>query len=217
MRWATAGTILAARLALKHGLAINLSGGYHHAGPERGEGFCIYADIAIAIASLRKGGELSEADRVVYIDCDAHQGNGVCHCFADDQRVFIFDQFNSGIYPASDAAAKRRIDCAVPVPVNRRTNDYLAQLRSTLPKFLDGVGKSGDIKLAIYNAGTDLVAGDPLGCLAVSPDGVFSRDQFVLNELISRNLPTVMLPSGGYTKESYRLIARSVAYAIEQW
>jgi histone deacetylase 11 len=73
------GTILAARESLRHGLAINLGGGFHHAKPAGGEGFCIYSDIGIAVASLRADGLLDVSSRVAYIDTDAHQGNGVCH------------------------------------------------------------------------------------------------------------------------------------------
>ena len=217
MRWATAGTILAAREALTCGLAFNLSGGYHHAGPDRGEGFSIYNDIALAIGALRRDGALGEHGKVVYVDCDAHQGNGVCHAFEKDPRVFIYDLFNSAIYPASDAAAKRRIDCPVPVSPNRTSAEYLATLKSTLPGFLEGVAKSGPIAFAVYIAGTDIFRDDPLGGLAVSAHGVLSRDRFVLRELVDRKIPTVMLPSGGYTRQSYELIADSIADALETW
>ena len=89
MRWATMGTILAAREALEHGLAINLAGGYHHASPDDGHGFCAYADVGLAVDRLRTSGALGEEDKVIYVDLDAHQGNGVCRTFYDDLRVFI--------------------------------------------------------------------------------------------------------------------------------
>lgn len=216
MRWATAGTILAAREAMRCGLAINLSGGYHHAGPDSGEGFCIYNDIALAIAALRQSGDLTPDDRVAYVDCDAHQGNGVCRAFATDRRVFIYDLYNRAIYPA-DPEAKRRIDCDVPISANYVDAQYLGALRSTLPAFLDGVAKAGPVRFAIYNAGTDIYRGDPLGALAVTAAGVLKRDRFVLRQLIDRNIPTVMLPSGGYTRESFQLIADSVADALQAW
>ncbi len=99
MRWATRGTIIAAQESLIHGFAVNLSGGYHHAKPHHGEGFSIYADVGIAVASLRKDKLIAETDRVIHIDADAHQGNGICHTFMNDNRVFLFDIFNSRIYP----------------------------------------------------------------------------------------------------------------------
>jgi len=217
MRWATAGTILAARTALQHGLVINLSGGYHHAGPDRGEGFCIYSDIALAVHALRRDGLLGDADRVVYVDCDAHQGNGVCHAFFNDPRVLIFDLYNRAIYPAHDAKAKRRIDCDVPVSPNCHEADYLAALRSKLSTFLDAIMRTGDVRFAIYNAGADVLRGDPLGGLSVSGAGVLERDQFVLRQLLDRALPTIMLPSGGYTRQSFQLISATVSWAFETW
>ena len=113
MRWATRGTIVAAEQSLKHGFAVNLSGGYHHAKPDRAEGFSIYSDVGIATASLRQSGLISQTDRMVYVDTDAHQGNGISHVFADDKRVFIFDIFNEKIYPSHDIEARDRIDCAI--------------------------------------------------------------------------------------------------------
>jgi histone deacetylase 11 len=216
MRWATAGTILAAREAMTCGLAINLSGGYHHAGPDRGEGFSIYNDIAIAIHALRREGRLKDDDKIVYVDCDAHQGNGVCRAFADDNRVFIYDLYNAAIYP-NDAEARRRNDCDVPVRPNQLDSEYLATLRSTLPPFLDGISKSSPPAFAIYNAGTDIFRSDPLGALAVTAADVLKRDRFVLNELITRGIPTMMLPSGGYTRESFQLIADTVADVLQIW
>jgi histone deacetylase 11 len=217
MRWATAGTILAAREALKSGLVINLSGGYHHASPEKGEGFSIYADAALAVDHLRRANLIAEADKVAYIDCDAHQGNGVCRCFMNDSRVFIFDMYNQAIFPAFDVEAKRRIDCPVPLPLGCSEADYLAALRSKLPPFLDSISRQGRVALAIYNAGTDIFADDSLGGICVSAKGVLERDQFVLDQLISRGIATVMLLSGGYSRESYKLIANTIDWVIEKF
>jgi histone deacetylase 11 len=219
MRWATAGTILAAREALTHRLVVNLSGGYHHAKPDRGEGFSIYADVAIAVAMLRREGLLGEEDRVVHVDCDAHQGNGVCHCFLRDSRAFLFDMYNQAIYPASDDVAKRRIDHPVPLAQRTRDADYLAALRSELPKFLDGVSGRGGaaVQLAFYNAGTDIFIDDELGGLDVSAAGVLTRDQFVIQQLAERGIPTVMLLSGGYSRRSFQLVAETVQWSLERW
>lgn len=215
MRWATAGTILAAQEAMRtDGIVANLSGGYHHAKPDRGEGFSIYADVALAVHRLRRDGALADTDRVAYVDCDVHQGNGVCHCFMQDPRVFIFDMFNQSIYPVFDVVARRRVDC--PVPLQRGCGDfeYLNALRSKLPAFLDSISRSGRVALAVYNAGTDVLRGDPLGLLNLSAGAVLERDQFVLRELSRRGISTVMVPSGGYTRESYRLIAATLDWLI---
>lgn len=209
MRWATRGTIVAAQNALKCGFAINLSGGYHHAKPDQCEGFSIYADAAIAVASLRSDGLISEAARVIMIDTDAHQGNGVCYAFMDDPRVFIFDVFNCKIYPSFDKKSRNRIDCPVEVTAACSDSEYLELLSSKLPGFLDSVCNSS-VGLAIHNAGTDVYLHDPLGGLGLSANTILQRDLFVAQELRKRSIPSVMLLSGGYTRESHRLVADSV-------
>jgi histone deacetylase 11 len=214
MRWATRGTIIAAQEALAHGFAVNLSGGYHHAKPDCGEGFSIYADIGIAIESLRRANLIAESDRIVYIDTDAHQGNGVCHTFMHDSRVFIFDIFNCRIYPIFDIDARRRIDCEVAITGSCTDYEYMRELRNKLPGFLDSVGNS-PVALAVYNAGTDVFAGDPLGGLSISAATIRERDLFVVGELRKRGIPTTMVLSGGYTKESFKLVAASIVALIE--
>ena len=214
MRWATRGTLLAAQEAVRHGLAVNLSGGYHHAKPDRGEGFSIYSDIGIAVASLRGNQLISDTDRVVYVDTDAHQGNGVCHTFMDDSRVFIFDIFNSHIYPVLDVDARQRVDCAIGITSACTDAQYMGELHARLPGFLASVCKS-PVGLAIYNAGTDIFAGDPLGGLNISAGTIRERDLFVVGELRKRKIPTVMVLSGGYTKQSFQLVADSVIALIE--
>ena len=129
MRWATMGTVLAARESLHHGFAVNLGGGYHHAKPGGGGGFCVYSDIALAIHSLRQEGLLAANDRIAYVDLDAHQGNGVCHAFMRDNRVFIFDMYNSTIYPSYDVGARERIDCDVRLAGACHDIDYLRELK----------------------------------------------------------------------------------------
>ena len=216
MRWATMGTIMAARECLQGGLAINLAGGFHHARPDGGEGFCIYSDIALAVHALRDEGLLAEEDRVAYVDLDAHQGNGVCHAFMDDPRVFIFDVYNGTIYPSYDTVARGRIDCDVRLDGSCDEAGYLHELKTRLPGFLDSIAQSRPVGLAIYNAGTDVFRGDPLGGLDLSSEGVHERDLFVVEELRSRGIPTLMVPSGGYTRASYRLLADSVIGLVER-
>ncbi|SMP79727.1 histone deacetylase 11 [Neorhodopirellula lusitana] len=214
MRWATRGTILAATEALEHGFSVNLSGGYHHAKPNHGEGFSIYSDIGIAVAALRNQELIDENARVAYIDTDAHQGNGVCHTFMSDNRVFIFDIFNCRIYPIFDVDARKRVDCDVGITKSITDAEYMRELNDRLPGFLDSVGRS-PIGLAIYNAGTDVFAGDPLGDLNISAATIRERDLFVVGELRKRGIPTIMVLSGGYTKQSYQLVADSVIELIE--
>lgn len=212
MRWACRGSIIAARQALQNGFAINLGGGFHHAKPERAEGFCIFSDIALIVSQLRADGTLTDDQRVAYIDLDAHLGNGVAHCFLNDPRMFHFDMFNESIYPTSDAVAMDRVDCPIPVPIGCEGLQYLELLRNQLPQFLDSVTRTKDVGLVIYNAGTDVVANDDLGLMSLTERNVLERDQFVFLETRRRNLPTVMLLSGGYTEASHRLIANSVTW-----
>jgi histone deacetylase 11 len=118
--------------------------------------------------------------------------------------------FNRSIYPA-DPDARRRIDCPVPLPHGCGEGQYLSALRSALPPFLDALTRAGRVGLAVYNAGTDVYEHDLLGGMRVSAAGVLERDRFVLDQLTGRGLPAVMVLSGGYSRESYRLVAETVA------
>jgi histone deacetylase 11 len=214
MRWAVQGSIQAARCALEYGVAINLSGGYHHAKPNQGEGFCLFSDAAMIVRRLRAEKRLQPKDAVAYIDLDAHQGNGVCHQFRDDPLVRIFDMYNRDIYPRNDFEARDRIDCNVPLEFNCTGAQYLRLLRSRLPQFLDGW--SDKSRLCIYNAGTDPYVHDRLGGLCLSDGDILERDLFVFEELATRKIPMVMLLSGGYSKVSYRLVAATVGEMLRR-
>jgi histone deacetylase 11 len=216
MLWGTMGTLRAAELALEHGSAVNLSGGYHHAWPDNGEGFCFYADVALAVKHLWKTGRLGADDRVLYIDLDAHQGNGVERTFYDEPRVCIYDMYNGANFPG-DRYARSRINEDVPLVWGTTTDEYLATLRGTLPNYVKVVSARRKPRLAIYNAGTDIYEGDALGGLAVSREGVLERDRFVFDTLTGAGIPWVMVLSGGYSAESYLLVAESVLFLLGQW
>lgn len=209
MKWATGGTVLAARLALEHGIAINLGGGFHHASRDRAEGFCIYCDIALAIETLRLEGLNGT---ILYIDLDAHQGNGVERVYLNDKTVAILDAYNAEIYPG-DEEAKRAIRWDVPLAAGTRGPEYLDKVRHHLDWALHEVKPV----LAIYNAGTDIASGDPVGWLDVSHDDVLARDRMVFDALTERAIPWCMVTSGGYTEASHRLIAESVRYVFQRW
>jgi histone deacetylase 11 len=216
MRWAVAGSLVAARAALTAGLAVNLSGGYHHAKPDRGEGFCVFNDIAYLVHRLRTDEQLGPDDRVAYIDLDAHQGNGVCHHFRSDRRIFVYDMFNENIYP-HDLVARARIDCPIPLPRGCTGAAYLGLLKKKLPPFLDAVQRGRRVGLAVYNGGTDVFADDMLGGLGLSSADVLKRDLFVIEELRARDIPAVMLLSGGYSRESHRLVANTVVELLKRY
>src|SRR5262249_35846076 len=148
MRYATGGTMLAAREALRTRIAINLGGGYHHASRDRGEGFCVYADIAIAAARIRQE---TAVCRILVIDLDAHQGNGVERIYGGDPETGIFDMYNAAIYPR-DEEAKNGIDWDIPLRPGTSDRTYLGLLREVLPRAIDEFQP----ELAFYNAGTDI-------------------------------------------------------------
>jgi histone deacetylase 11 len=208
MRWAVAGTLLAAREALRTGLAFSLTGGFHHAKPRRGEGFCLFNDIAYAIQALRQEGQ---AQRVLYLDLDAHQGNGVCAIYLDDPSVKLFDIYNGDTYPYEEEWARQRLDASFPLECGCDGPLYLGLLQRALPLFLD---EHTPADLVIYNAGNDVVRGDRLGGLELSPEDVLQRDTFVIGQVRQRSLPLVFLPSGGYTRDSYLLITRTIQAAL---
>uniref|UniRef100_A0A9J2P5T8 Histone deacetylase 11 n=1 Tax=Ascaris lumbricoides TaxID=6252 RepID=A0A9J2P5T8_ASCLU len=202
-RYHTAGgSILAARLALERNWAINLGGGFHHASRSRGGGFCVYADISLALNFLFLNRLIS---RAMIVDLDAHQGNGHEHDFAGDNRVYIFDMFNYQIYP-SDFVAKNAISRSVPLRSGTGDTEYLRQLSRNLSAALGEF--SADI--IIYNAGTDCLEGDPLGLLSLTAAGIIKRDEVVFELAQQCHIPIVMLMSGGYMPNNYDVITRSI-------
>lgn len=209
MRLATGGTVIAAQRALEDGLAFQLAGGYHHAKPASGEGFCVYNDIAVAIRAVRESAGL---ERVMVVDLDAHQGNGVEECFKEDAGVAVFDVYNFDIYPQDEVA---RFGIRWDHPLHEGTDgaEYLSLLISQLPRALDEF----EPQLVVYNAGTDVVVGDPLGALSIAPQEVIARDLLVIDETRRREVPLVVTPSGGYSDESHRLIAGTLAGIRARW
>ncbi|KAL6604603.1 hypothetical protein ACP70R_043030 [Stipagrostis hirtigluma subsp. patula] len=182
------GSVLSAKLAVERGWAINIGGGFHHCSAEEGGGFCAYADISLCIhfAFVRLN-----ISRVMIIDLDAHQGNGHEKAFSTDRR---------------DHVAKQYIDQKVELDSGTKTEDYLENLDRALM-----VAKSRfHPQLIVYNAGTDILDGDSLGRLKVSPEGVAIRDEKVFRFAKDLSVPLLMLTSGGYMKSSARVIADSI-------
>ena len=207
MRFACAGTLLAMRHALKNdAITMNLGGGFHHAFRDHGEGFCIYADVAAALAAVRAEGLLSANDPVAIIDLDAHRGNGVWNLCGSDPSVRVLDVYNAQVYPGLFPGSIEEFPFQIPVKAQTGDEDYLDTLREDLPAFLASMPRKP--ALAIYNAGTDVLAGDPVGRLAMSEEGVKVRDAMVLDTLGRQGIPVVIVTSGGYSAKSYELIAQ---------
>ncbi|CAN6457142.1 unnamed protein product [Victoria cruziana] len=202
LRKQVGGTVLAGKLAKERGWAINLGGGFHHGCADKGGGFCAYADITLCI---RYAFECLNVTRAMIIDLDAHQGNGHAIDFADDGRVYILDVYNKNIYPR-DYEARKLINQKVELVSGTTTDKYLECLENAL----QASERAFHPELVVYNAGTDILEGDPLGRLKVTPSGVIARDEKVFKFARRRNIPLVMLTSGGYLKSSGRVIANSI-------
>uniref|UniRef100_A0A0R3S0T2 Histone deacetylase 11 n=1 Tax=Elaeophora elaphi TaxID=1147741 RepID=A0A0R3S0T2_9BILA len=196
------GTILAAKLALTSGWAINIGGGFHHASRSKGGGFCIYADITLALTFLFINQLISKA---MIVDLDAHQGNGHENDFCGDNRVYILDMFNSRIYP-HDLRARHAIRRSVHLHVGTQDTEYLSLLSSNLEDVLSEFRPD----IIVYNAGTDCLRGDPLGLLSISSKGIRKRDEIVFEMARNRHIPVVMLLSGGYMPNTHEVIAKSI-------
>jgi len=199
MRWATGGTVLACRLALEKGLVINLGGGYHHAGPERGGGFCIYADVPLASLMLKEEGRLGSA---LVVDTDAHQGNGTADAIRPWPWAHILDLFEQDIFPWPKADE----DVPVPLPPSMNGTEYLDALHEHLPRALNRYRPD----LVVYNAGSDVLWSDPLSVLFLTADEMAERDLYVVTEVRERAVPLAMVLSGGYGPASWEAHARSI-------
>jgi len=199
MRWATGGTILACRLALEKGLAINLAGGYHHAGPDQGGGFCTYADVPLGLLILKEEGRLKSA---LVVDTDAHQGDGTANAIRHWPWAHLLDFFEEDIFPWP----KVEEDISVPLPARTNGAEYLDALQKHLPTALDRFRPD----LVVYNAGSDVLWSDPLSRLFLTAEEMAERDLYVVTEVRERGMPLAMVLSGGYGPASWEAHARSI-------
>ena len=193
---AVGGTLHAARSAQQNGVAINLAGGTHHAFPDRGEGFCVFNDVAIAIRALRAEGLIR---RAAIIDLDVHQGNGTHAIFAGDEETFTFSMHGSRNYPFHKVPGTLDIE----LPDGTGDTDYLARLEDALPNVLD----SGTPDLVIYLAGADPHERDRLGRLKLTFDGLERRDAMVLETCREVGIPVAITIAGGYGSDIRETVA----------
>ena len=199
MRYCAGGTLLACRLALEKGIAINLGGGYHHAAASWGDGFCVYADIPLAAAILHSEGRVN---RVLVVDLDAHQGNGTAAVIHSWPWASILDVYEEDLFPLE----KQPEDFPVPVPAGLTGPEYLEIVRVALPHALDVVRPD----LVIYNAGSDPYIDDPLTRLRLTRNDLAERDLLVATLTRERGIPMAMVLSGGYSSESWRIHADGI-------
>jgi len=187
--YAVGGTLAATQSALANGYSSNLAGGTHHSFSDHGEGFCVFNDVAVAIRAMRARKLIQ---RAAIVDCDVHQGNGTATIFAGDTETFTFSMHGANNYPLFKTNSTLDIE----LPDGIQDGEYLESLARHLPSVF-----AHEPEVVFYLAGADPFAGDKLGRLALSIDGLRERDAYVLRECYERELPVVTVMSGGYGKD----------------
>lgn len=203
------GTTLAARKAMADGIAVHLGGGFHHAFRDHGEGFCLLNDVAVALATLLAGGEVS---RAAVVDLDVHQGNGTASIFADDPRAFTFSMHQERNYPHSKPPGDLDLGLEDGTP----DEVYLEALDGALDLALD----RHHPQIVVYLAGADPYREDQLGGLALSKDGLEERDRMVMERCRRAGAGVAVVLAGGYarkTRETVEIHSRTVEVAREAW
>ncbi len=195
-RRSAGATIAACRAAFDDGVGINLAGGTHHAHADRGEGFCVFNDAAIAARLMQAE---RRAARVAIVDLDVHQGNGTASILANDDSVFTLSLHGEHNYPFAKATS----DLDIALPDDTGDAEYLAALDGALAQLFERFAP----QLIIYLAGADPHEGDRLGRLKLSSDGMAERDRRVLAQAQQRNLPVAIAMAGGYGRDIDQTVA----------
>lgn len=180
------GTILAGQKALEKGMAIHLGGGFHHAFPSRGEGFCYINDVAVSIRRLQRDKLIEKA---LIVDCDLHQGNGTAFIFQEDRSVFTFSIHQENLYPM-----KEKSDLDIGLPDFTGDEEYSTKLSSELRQ----IWQSFEPDVVYYLAGADPYEDDQLGQLKLTKAGLKKRDNWVISKCLEKKVPLVILLAGGY-------------------
>jgi len=190
------GTCETAEAALEHGVAMNLAGGTHHAFPDRGEGFCVFNDVAVAIRRLQRDGRVR---RAAVVDLDVHQGNGTHATFADDPTVHTFSMHGRKNFPF------HKVPGSLDVELEDGTGDdeYLDRLVDALPSVL----RASAPDLVVYLAGADPHEGDRLGRLGLTFAGLARRDAIVLGACREVGIPVAVTIAGGYGHDVHDTVA----------
>ncbi|HEY1392804.1 MAG TPA: histone deacetylase [Methylibium sp.] len=218
-RRSVGATIVAARAALREGVAANLAGGTHHAHADKGSGYCVFNDVAVAArlmqAEWRYRGPHSGSLRVGVIDLDVHQGNGTAAIFRDDATVFTFSMHCAKNFPFRKEASDLDLD----LPEGCGDADYLDALDAGLECFW-ARQQDRPPGLVFYLAGADPHEGDRLGRLKLSTAGLAERDRRVFAALRERGIPVVLTMAGGYGRRIEDTVAvqlNTVAEALACW
>ena len=174
-------------MALQDGIAGNIAGGTHHAFPDWGEGFCVFNDVAIAIQVLRKNMWIN---KVLVIDCDVHQGNGTASFFSNNPDVFTFSIHGEKNYPFK----KPPSDLDIGLPDKTGNKGYIISLSDAL----DSIFSIFEPDLVFYLGGIDILESDHFGRLSLTMKGLIEREHLVIESVYKKNIPMVLLLSGGY-------------------
>lgn len=189
-RTAVAGTIKTAELAFEHGVAINLTGGYHHAHPGFGSGFCVFNDLVLAAKNLITQGK---AQRVLIFDCDVHQGDGTATSAATDHNIFSCSIHCEKNFPSR----KQQSDWDIGLAKNLTDKSYLEKVNNTLFAAIHSFRPD----FIIYDAGVDIHEDDDLGLLNISTQGIYDRDLMVFNTAKQHQIPIAAVIGGGYQRD----------------
>ncbi len=193
------GTWLAAKLALLHGFAANTAGGSHHALAETGAGYCVFNDLAVAAVRLVEQGD---AQRILVVDCDVHQGDGTAALLAGRPEIATYSIHAEKNFPVRKARSS--LDVALPDGIDDAA--YLDILQQTLVPLLDEVRPD----LILYQAGVDPFAGDRLGRLSLTLDGLVHRERLIAGLAIARGVPLASTVGGGYGDDALEIAQRHV-------
>ena len=191
---ATGGTVLATKLALNYGIACNTAGGSHHATSNEGAGFCVFNDVAVAAKYLTSRGL---ANKILIIDLDVHQGNGNSEIFKNDNQVFTFSMHSKVNYPAKKSVS----DLDIELEENLEDREYIDILKNNL-KYLN----EEEFDFVFYIAGVDIHYNDRLGKLKISDNGIFERDELVIDNFFSNKIPICGVLGGGYNEDFHKLV-----------
>ncbi len=191
---ATGGTVLASKLAINYGISCNTAGGSHHASYDGGAGYCVFNDVAVAAHYLLNRGL---ANRILIVDLDVHQGNGNSEIFRDNRSVFTFSMHSKTNYPAK----KSNSDLDVELEDNLEDDAYI----KTLKHYLKELNKE-NFDFIFYIAGVDIHFNDRLGKLKITDEGIKLRDELVVENFFSRQIPFCGVLGGGYNKDFNKLV-----------
>lgn len=184
------GTVIAAREAMKEGMAVHIGGGFHHAFPDHGEGFCVLNDVAVAVEKLKKERKIG---RAMVMDCDLHQGNGTAEIFAKKDYAFTFSIHQEDIYPSEKPPSTMDIG----LWSGDGDEKYLAALKARIP----AIYKEFRPDILFYLAGADPFEKDQLGGLLLTKEGLKERDRIVIEGARRLKIPVVIVLAGGYAAD----------------